>query len=223
MLKQTYSWYSDLSLCVGSWGWGPRCWASLLIPSGIWRGDTTSTTSDGGDSLCVQAVICAQCRLHHSEVHYIELSKASPNRLSNRTVSYIVSLHWTGHHIFNLLAPVLQVLHDSLLLLVNTQNTHSTLPPMHAFTHWIKNLPAVLLVKMMGYCIQNSILVHRVIYATVGGAGVDRGGVGQGRGEGQQRWLFQIDSYTQLGQCHPTRITRHHSYGFTQRGPPIFN
>ena len=43
-----------------------------------------------------------------------------------------------------------------------TQNTHM---------YRIKNFPALLLVKMVGYGFQNSIFVHTVIDATVGGAG----------------------------------------------------
>ena len=42
---------------------------------------------------------------------------------------------------------------------------------MYLRIYRVKNLPAFLLVKV--YCIQNSILVHRVVDATVGGA---RGG-----------------------------------------------
>jgi len=42
---------------------------------------------------------------------------------------------------------------------------------MYKHIHRVKNLPAVLLVKVEVYCIQNSILVHRVIDATVGGVG----------------------------------------------------
>ena len=44
---------------------------------------------------------------------------------------------------------------------------------MYLRIYRVKNLPAFLLVKMVDYCIQNSILVHRVVDATVGGA---RGG-----------------------------------------------
>lgn len=58
---------------------------------------------------------------------------------------------------------------------------------MYKCIYRVKNLPAVLLIKMVDYCIQNSILVHRVIDATVGGAGWSSSGVGgvrQGRGQG---------------------------------------
>jgi len=42
---------------------------------------------------------------------------------------------------------------------------------MYLRIYRVKNLPALLLVKMVDYCIQNSILVHTVIDATVGGVG----------------------------------------------------